>query len=273
MFEWGLGGLPQRTFNIERWVSHSRRLQNLPPVQGTGIQALAFSNALAQPTPIHQVPGYCYLSLFREEVRTAFDWPAYPSWSMIATWNESLRQEGVNFDLTHVNQMWHLVENESGSRSWETIQWMSLSRYANDPVGATWTTNAARWLIQAIVGYQHAFGPTAPQPMEIPPPAAEGSTPTQIAAAENAREAARLHNTTVDNNRITTATAIGTMIGEIARITRPPPRPTKPTIKMDMSDPYEGDPAEISNWIRSMEVYFQVVDMDDMGNMILMMLQ
>lgn len=42
---------------------------------------------------------------------------------------------------------------------------------------------------------------------------------------------------------------------------------------MDMPDPYEGDLAEISNWIRSMEVYFQVVDMDDMGNMILMMLQ
>lgn len=44
-------------------------------------------------------------------------------------------------------------------------------------------------------------------------------------------------------------------------------------IKMDMPDPYEGDPAEISNWIQLMEVYFQVVDMDDMGNMILMMLQ
>ena len=192
---------------------------------------------------------------------------------MIATWNESLQQTEVNFDLTHVNRMWHLVENESGSGSWETIQWMSLSRYTNDPVGATWTTNAARWLIQAIVGYQHAFGPTAPQPMEIPPPAPEGATPTQVTAAENAREVARLHNVTVDNDRITAATAIGTTIGEITRVTRLPPRPTKPTIKMDMPDPYEGDPAEISNWIRSMEVYFQVVDMDDMGNMILMMLQ
>ena len=30
VFEWGLGGLPQRTFNIERWVDHSRRLQNFP---------------------------------------------------------------------------------------------------------------------------------------------------------------------------------------------------------------------------------------------------
>ncbi|KAF8643219.1 hypothetical protein AX14_009593 [Amanita brunnescens Koide BX004] len=109
--------------------------------------------------------------------------------------------------------------------------------------------------------------------MEIPPPAPEGSTPAQITAAENAREAARLHNTTVDNDRISAATAIGTTIGEIARVTRPPPKLAKPTIKMDMLDPYEGDPAEISNWIRSMEVYFQVVDMDDMGNMILMMLQ
>ena len=93
---------------------------------------------------------------------------------------------------------------------------MSLSRYANDLVGMTWTTNAARWLIQAIVGYQHAFGPTAPLPMELPPPAPEGSTAAQITAAENAREAARLHNTTVDNDRIMAATAIGTMIGEIA---------------------------------------------------------
>ncbi|KAF8671904.1 hypothetical protein AX14_005634 [Amanita brunnescens Koide BX004] len=272
VFEWGLGGIPRRTFNIQRWVDHSRSLQNLPLIRGTGLQALAFSNALARPTPIHQVPGYCYLSLFREEVRTAFDWPAYPSWSMIATWNESLRQE-IRFDLTHLNRMWHLVENDSGSGTWETVQRMSLSRYANDPVGATWTTNAARWLVQAIVGYQHTFGPTAPQPIEIPPPAPEGLTPAQITAAENAREAARLHNTTVDNNRLTAATAIGTTIGEIARVARPPPKPAKPTIKMDMPDPYEGDPAEISNWIRSMEVYFQVVDMDDMGNMILMMLQ
>ncbi|KAF8659252.1 hypothetical protein AX14_007630 [Amanita brunnescens Koide BX004] len=109
--------------------------------------------------------------------------------------------------------------------------------------------------------------------MAIPPPAPEGSTPAQIAEAEGARDAARLHNNTIDTDRITTATAIGNTIGEIAQITRPPPRPTKPTIKMDMPDPYEGDPAKISNWIRSMEVYFQVVDMDDMGNMILMMLQ
>ena len=146
--------------------------------------------------------------------------------------------------------MWHLVENESGSGSWEIVQQMLLSRYANDLVGAMWTTNATRWLIQAIVGYQHTFGPTVPQPMEIPLPAPEGSTPAQIATAENARDAARLHNNTIDNNRITTVTAIGTTIGEIARITRPPPQPTKPTIKMDMPDPYEGDPAEISNWIR-----------------------
>ena len=186
---------------------------------------------------------------------------------MIATWNESLRQE-VRFDLTHLSQMWHLVENDSGSGSWETVQRMSLSRYTNDPVGATWTTNAARWLIQVIVGYQHTFGPAAAQPMEIPPPAPEGSTATQISTAENTREAARLHNTTVNNDRIAAAMAIGTTIGEIAQVTRPPPKATKPTIKMDMPDPYEGDPAEISNWIRSMEVYFQVVDMDDMGNMI-----
>ena len=141
---------------------------------------------------------------------------------MIATWNESLQQE-IKFDLTHLNRMWHLVENDLGSGSWEVVQQMSLSRYANDPVGATWMTNATQWLIQAIIGYQHAFGPTAPQPMEIPPPAPEGATPAQITAAENVREAARLHNVTVDNDRITAAAAIGTMIGEIARVTRPPP--------------------------------------------------
>ncbi|KAF8645286.1 hypothetical protein AX14_009268, partial [Amanita brunnescens Koide BX004] len=67
VFEWGLGGIPRRTFNIQRWVDHSRSLQNLPPIRGMGLQATAFSNALARPTPIHQVPGYCYLSLFREE--------------------------------------------------------------------------------------------------------------------------------------------------------------------------------------------------------------
>ena len=93
---------------------------------------------------------------------------------------------------------------------------MSLSKYANDLVGATWTTNAARWLIQVIIGYQHAFGPTAPTPIAIPPPAPEGSTPVQTAEAKNAQEAARLHNNTVDMDQITAATAIGNTIGEIA---------------------------------------------------------
>ena len=91
--------------------------------------------------------------------------------------------------------MWHLVENESGSRSWAVVEWMSLSRYTNDPVGATWTTNVVRWLVQVVLGYQHAFGPTTPVPVAIPPPAPEGSTPAQIAEAEAAREVARLHNT------------------------------------------------------------------------------
>ncbi|KAF8702665.1 hypothetical protein AX14_014355 [Amanita brunnescens Koide BX004] len=273
VFDWALGGLPQWTYNIQGWVNHSRRLQNFPPTRGTGLQALAFSNALSRPTPIHQVPGYCYLILFKEEVRTAFDWPAYLSWSMIASWNELLRADDVNFDLTQCRRIWHMVEHETGSGSWTTVLRMSLSRQANDPVGATWTTNAARWLVQALVGYQDTFGPTAPQPMAVPPSAPEGSTPAQIAAADEARAAATLHNLTIDNNRLSAANAIGTTIGEIARVTHPPPRPTKPTIKMDMPDPYEGDPAEISNWIQSMEVYFQVVDMDDMGNMILMMLQ
>ena len=90
---------------------------------------------------------------------------------MIATWNELLQQEGVNFNLTHFNQMWDLVENELGSGSWTVVEQISLSRYANDLVGATWTTNAVRWLIQAVLGYQHAFGPAAPTPVLIPPPA------------------------------------------------------------------------------------------------------
>ncbi|KAF8676769.1 hypothetical protein AX14_004823 [Amanita brunnescens Koide BX004] len=210
---------------------------------------------------LEQQPGFCYLHLFCREIRELINWPRYPTLHEVCSWDPELRNEEVKFEFTREGvRLYHL-------------QRMSLSRYANDPVGATWTTNAARWLIQAIVGYQHAFGPTAPQPMELPPVAPEGSTAAQIATAENARDAARLHNATVDNDRITAATAIGTTIGEIARVVRPPPRPTKPTIKMDMPDPYEGDPAEISNWIRSMEVYFQVVDMDDMGNMILMMLQ
>ena len=86
---------------------------------------------------------------------------------MIASWSELLQVNEVSFDITQVNRMWHMTKNELGVGLWSTVQRMSLSRYANDPVGATWTASAARWLIQALVGYQHAFGPTAPQPMEI----------------------------------------------------------------------------------------------------------
>lgn len=135
---------------------------------------------------------------------------------MIATWNESLQLDEVNFDLTQMSRMWHLVENNIGSRSWATIEQMSLLRYGNDPVRATWMTNTVRWLVQVILGYQHTFGPAVPMPIAIPPLAPEGLTPVQIAEANAAREAARLHNTGVDNDQITVATAIGNTIGKIA---------------------------------------------------------
>ena len=66
------------------------------------------------------------------------------------------------------------------------------------------------------------------------------------------------HNATIDNGRMGTADTMGQMLAQIVNEIKPNKVPHL-QIKIDMPEYYEGDPAEIDNWLRSMETYFTLV--------------
>ena len=69
-----------------------------------------------------------------------------------------------------------------------------------------------------------------------------------------------------------TANAIGQMVAQLVNELRPE-RVPHPQIKLDMPDCYEGDPAEIDNWLRSMETYFTLTKVTDLNRTIVITLQ
>jgi hypothetical protein len=52
-----------------------------------------------------------------------------------------------------------------------------------------------------------------------------------------------------------------------------PDKVPHPQIKLDMPDYYEGDPAEINNWLRTMETYFALTKVMDLNRTIIITLQ
>ena len=44
-------------------------------------------------------PGLCYLWLFKQETWSLHDWPKYPTWSQIASFNETLRNEDIKVSI------------------------------------------------------------------------------------------------------------------------------------------------------------------------------
>ena len=54
------------------------------------------------------------------------------------------------------------------------------------------------------------------------------------------------------------------MVAQLVNELRPERMP-HPQIKLDMPDCYEGDPAEIDNWLWSMETYFTLTKVTDLN--------
>ena len=52
-----------------------------------------------------------------------------------------------------------------------------------------------------------------------------------------------------------------------------PERVCHPQLKLEMPEWYEGDPAEINNWLRSMETYYTLTDVTDLKRTIPITLQ
>ena len=68
--------------------------------------------------PLDDQPGYCYLRLFKKELRDLIDWPAYPMLLEICQWEVKLRDDQVMVGLVKVKgrTVWH-VEGR-GDLSW-----------------------------------------------------------------------------------------------------------------------------------------------------------
>ena len=68
--------------------------------------------------PLDEQPGYCYLRLFKRELRDLIDWLAYPTLLEICSWEVELRNERVMVGLVKVKgrTVWHMEGR--GDLSW-----------------------------------------------------------------------------------------------------------------------------------------------------------
>ena len=97
--------------------------------------------------------GYCYLTLFKEQYHEAFDWPAFPMWSEIALWDETLRKEG-KYRVMVKGKLWHIEEDEIRGESWMMVRYLALGKHSSEQVGIfVWMMEMANTLLNALSGY------------------------------------------------------------------------------------------------------------------------
>ena len=152
--------------------------------------------------------------MFEEQYHNAFEWPAFPTWSQITGWDETLRKEGC-FEITKAQGIWHVERKERGSSTWVTIERAAISKHMDEPVGIfIWTMEMAWNLAQALLGYKYWFGWNAPEPQEIPlPTMPEGLLPHQEDMYQELRQERINHNVAVEARRARTAEENGTIHG------------------------------------------------------------
>ena len=131
----------------------------------------------------------------------------------------------------------------------------------------------ANSLLNALSGYRFYFGTNAPEYQPVPPFVPPVDVPPDMHHEyADAREDIINHNNNVETGRAETANAIGQMVAQLVNELKPERMP-HPQIKLDMPDCYEGDPAEIDNWLRSMEMYFTLTKVTDLNRTIVITLQ
>ena len=247
--------MPKAQRNIDVWRHVVQQQQRLPTRR-------MWRTVGEVPNP--HSPRYCYLTLFKEQYHNAFDWPKYLTWAQIVEWNEELREEG-QFRITKALTMWHIERVSEGKNTWVAVEQMVIGRYVNESVGIlVWTMEMAWRLAQALIGHQYWFGQDVPQPMEVPaatPP--EGLLPHQEEMYRAARQERIDHNAAVETGRNETAEHMGQLLAQVVNELKPD-KESHPQLKLEMPEHYEGDPAEIDNWLRSMETYFTLTNVTDL---------
>ena len=170
-------------------------------------------------------------------------------WSEIALWDETLWKEG-KYQVMVKGKLWHIEEDETRGELWTMVQYLALGKHLSEQVGIfVWTMEMANTLLNALSGYRFYFGANAPEYQPVPPcvPPVEVPPDMHTKYAEN-REDIINHNNNVETGQAETANVIRQMVAQLVNELRPERTP-HPQIKLDMPDCYEGDPAEINNWL------------------------
>ena len=160
-----------------------------------------------------------------------------------------MRKEG-HFEITQTQGIWHVERKENRSSTWVMVERAVVSRHAEEHVGIfIWTMEMAWNLAQASSGYKFWFGRNAPGHQEIPSPTMpKGLLPHQQEMYQEARQERLDHNATVDAGRGRTAEEIGQFMVQIVNELKPD-KVSHLQLKLEMPERYEGDPAEINNWL------------------------
>ena len=66
--------------------------------------------------------------LFKEQYHKAFDWLAFPTWSKIALWDETLWKEG-KYRVTVKGKLWHIEEDEVRGELWMMVRYLALGKH------------------------------------------------------------------------------------------------------------------------------------------------
>ena len=148
-FRWLVEGMPRAHRNIEAWRQTVHWCSELPPIRDPSL----WINRIPNEVPKVRRPGYCYLTLFKEQYHEAFDWPVFPTWSEVALWDENLRREG-RFRITVKGKLWHIEEDEINGESWMMVRYLALGKHSSERVGIfVWTMEMANSLLNALSGY------------------------------------------------------------------------------------------------------------------------
>ena len=268
LFKWLVEGMPRARWNVDAWREVVHRQKQLPPIKRD-----LWINQTPNEVPHPQQPGYCYLMLFEEQYHNTFEWPAFPTWSQITKWDETLQKEGC-FEITRTQGVWHVERKENRSSMWMTVERVAVSRHAEERVGIfIWTMEMAWNLAQALSGYKYWFRWNAPEPQEVPSETMpKGLLPHQQEMYQEAWQERLDHNATVEEGWGRTAEGIGQFMAQIMNKLKPD-KISHPQLKLEMPERYEGDPAEINNWLWSMETYYAITDVMDLKRTIPITLQ
>ena len=144
------------------------------------------------------------------------------------------------------------------------VQYLVLGKHSSEWVGLfVWTIDMANTLLNMLSGFWFYFGDNAPEYQPVLPFVLPVEVPPDMHAeyAEN-REEIINHNINVETGWAETANTIGQMVAQLVNELRPERTPHL-QIKLDMPDCYDGDLAEIDNWLWSMETYFMLTKVTD----------